>query len=358
MMQRDVLLRLNYAIKLLTMNNTDKSFLDLNKKEISKIIDQFKEPSYRKDQLEEWIYKKFVKNWNDMNNLPLELISSLKSSFKLHPLTEIDSSGVSSDPAQKFLFQTNKNNMIESVLMYQKNRITICVSSQSGCAVDCKFCATASMGFKENLSPGEIVDQFLQLSSRSKSRVTNVVFMGMGEPFLNYKNVSKAAEVMNKKINIGSRKITISTAGIVSKIYKMADDGLPYKLAISLNAPNDEIRKKIMPLTVNNPITELIKSAEYYYSKSKRFVTFEYVLLDSINDTAECAYELIDLLKNIPCKLNLIPYNEIGGRYSRPSSKKIDIFINSLKNAPFTVTVRWSKGTKIDAGCGQLAVKN
>ena len=242
--------------------------------------------------------------------------------------------------------------------MYQKNRTTICVSSQSGCAVDCKFCATALMGFKENLSPGEIVDQFLHLSKKSKSRITNVVFMGMGEPFLNYKNVSKAAEIMNKKINIGARRITISTAGIVSKIYKMADDKLPYKLAISLNAPNDEIRKRIMPLTINNPIKELIKSAEYYYGKLKRFVTFEYVLLEDINDSEACAFELMKLLQDIPCKLNLIPYNEIGGKFSRPKNKSIDTFIDALKNAPFTVTVRWSKGTKIDAGCGQLAVKN
>ncbi len=357
-MQRDVLLRINYTIKLLTMKNTDKSFLDINKEEIRKIIEKLGGPSYRLDQLDDWIYKKYVQTWQDMNNLPPKFISDLDSLFNLHPLTEIDSSGQSSDTAQKFLFQTSKKNKIESVLMYQKNRTTICVSSQSGCAVDCKFCATALMGFKENLSSGEIVDQILHLSNRSKSRVTNIVFMGMGEPFLNYKNVSKAAEIINKKINIGARKITISTAGVVSKIYKMADDRLPYKLAISLNAPNDEIRKKIMPLTINNPIQELIKSAEYYYSKLKRFVTFEYVLLDKINDTESCAFELIDLLKDIPCKLNLIPYNEIGGEFSRPSNKSIDAFISALKNAPFTVTVRWSKGTKIDAGCGQLAVKS
>ena len=340
------------------MNYTDKSFLDLSKKEISEVVENFGELSYRSDQLEDWIYKKHVERWRDMNNLPKKFVDKLSSSFKLHPLTEISSLGQSNDPAQKFLFQTSKKNKIESVLMYQKNRTTICVSSQSGCAVDCKFCATALMGFKENLSPGEIVDQFLHLSKKSKSRITNVVFMGMGEPFLNYKNVSKAAEIMNKKINIGARRITISTAGIVSKIYKMADDKLPYKLAISLNAPNDEIRKKIMPLTINNPIKELIKSAEYYYSKLKRYVTFEYVLLEDINDSEACAFELMDLLKDMPCKLNLIPYNEIGGKFSRPKSKSIDAFIDALKNAPFTVTVRWSKGTKIDAGCGQLAVKN
>ncbi len=340
------------------MNNNDKSFLDLTNLEIRKAVKNLGEQPYRIDQLENWIYKKYVQSWQDMNNLPPKFISDLDSLFKLHPLTEIGSSGTKNDFAQKFLFQTSKKNKIESVLMYQDKRTTICVSSQSGCAVDCKFCATASMGFKENLSAGEIVDQFLYLSSRSTSRVTNVVFMGMGEPFLNYRNVSNAAEIINKKINLGARKITISTAGVVSKIYKMADDKLPYKLAISLNAPNDEIRKKIMPLTKKNPIEELIKSADYYYNKLKRFVTFEYVLLNSVNDSEKCASELIDLLKYIPCKLNLIPYNEIGGKYSRPNNQSINTFIDVLKNAPFTVTVRWSKGTKIDAGCGQLAVKN
>jgi 23S rRNA (adenine2503-C2)-methyltransferase len=340
------------------MNNNDKSFLDLTNVEIAKVVKDLGEQPYRTDQLDHWIYKKYVQSWQEMNNLPPKFVSDIDSLYRLHPLTEIGFSGKTNDPAQKFLFQTSKKNKIESVLMFQKNRTTICVSSQSGCAVDCKFCATALMGFKENLSPGEIVDQFLHLSNRSKSRVTNVVFMGMGEPFLNYKNVSRAAEIINKKINLGARKITISTAGVVSKIYKMADDKLPYKLAISLNAPNNEIRKKIMPLTNNNPIEELIKSADYYYSKLKRFVTFEYVLLNNVNDSEECALELIDLLKNIPCKLNVIPYNEIGGKFSRPSNKSINTFIDVLKNAPFTVTVRWSKGTKIDAGCGQLAVKN
>ena len=212
------------------------------------------------------------------------------------------------------------------------------------------------MGFKQNLSTGEIVDQVLQLSNRSSLKITNVVFMGMGEPFLNYQKVVEAAKIMNEKMNLGSRRITISTAGIVSKIYQMADDKLPFKLAVSLNAPNDEIRKEIMPLTTTNPINELLKAAEYYYNKLRRFITFEYVLLENVNSDEKCARQLIHLLKNIPCKVNLIPYNEIESEYKRPSNSSINNFERILKEAPFTTTVRWSKGTNIDAGCGQLAV--
>ena len=340
------------------MKNTDKSFVDLDNQQIVDILNQLEAEPYRLDQLNDWIYNKYAQSWYDMTNIPLELIKKLDSEIELHPLKEIDSSGTNTDSAKKYLFSTGENNKIESVLMYQKNRTTICVSSQSGCAVDCSFCATASMGFKQNLSPGEIVDQVLQLSHKSKSRITNVVFMGMGEPFLNYRGVVNAAEILNKKMNLGSRRITISTAGIVSKIYQMADEKLPYKLAVSLNAPNDEIRKKIMPLTLKNPIKELIRSAKYYYSQIKRFVTFEYVLLKDVNSSEQCAYELIELLEGIPCKVNLIPYNEIGGVFSRPSDESIENFVHILKQAPFTVTVRWSKGTNIDAGCGQLAVSN
>ena len=340
------------------MKNNNKSFIDLDNSEIQKIFKQFGAEPYRLKQINDWIYNKHIQEWQEMINIPKDLIASLNAETALHPLKEINCSGSKNDPTQKYLFLTSKNNKIESVLMRQKNRTTICVSSQSGCAVDCDFCATASMGFMQNLSSGEIVDQALQLSNRSSSKITNVVFMGMGEPFLNYKRVIEAAKIMNEKMEIGSRRITISTAGIVSKIYQMADDKLPYKLAVSLNAPNDDIRKKIMPLTLTNPINELLKAAEYYYNKVRRFITFEYVLLEDINSSEECAHQLIQLLNNIPCKVNLIPYNEIGSSYSRPDNYTINNFERILNEAPFTTTVRWSKGINIDAGCGQLAVSN
>jgi 23S rRNA (adenine2503-C2)-methyltransferase len=339
------------------MKNEVKSFIDFSSSEIHKALSECGADSYRLNQINDWIYSKYVQKWEDMANLPKDLLMKLSTLAPLHPLEEINCSGLGSDPTQKFLFLTSKKNKIESVLMRQGSRVTVCISSQSGCAVDCDFCATASMGFKQNLSTGEIVDQVLQLSNRSSLKITNVVFMGMGEPFLNYQKVVEAAKIMNEKMNLGSRRITISTAGIVSKIYQMADDKLPFKLAVSLNAPNDEIRKVIMPLTITNPINELLKAAEYYYSKLRRFITFEYVLLENVNSDEKCARQLIHLLKNIPCKVNLIPYNEIESEYKRPSNISINNFERILKEAPFTTTVRWSKGTNIDAGCGQLAVR-
>ena len=339
------------------MKNEVKSFIDFSSSEIHKALSEYGADSYRLNQINDWIYSKYVQKWEDMANLPKDLLMKLSKLAPLHPLKEINCSGLGSDPTQKFLFLTSKKNKIESVLMRQGSRVTVCISSQSGCAVDCDFCATASMGFKQNLSTGEIVDQVLQLSNRSSLKITNVVFMGMGEPFLNYQKVVEAAKIMNEKMNLGSRRITISTAGIVSKIYQMADDKLPFKLAVSLNAPNDEIRKVIMPLTITNPINELLKAAEYYYHKLRRFITFEYVLLENVNSDEKCARQLIHLLKNIPCKVNLIPYNEIESEYKRPSNISINNFERILKEAPFTTTVRWSKGTNIDAGCGQLAVR-
>ena len=338
------------------MKNEVKSFIDFSSSEIHKALSECGADSYRLNQINDWIYSKYVQKWEDMANLPKDLLMKLSTLAPLHPLKEINCSGLGSDPTQKFLFLTSKKNKIESVLMRQGSRVTVCISSQSGCAVDCDFCATASMGFKQNLSTGEIVDQVLQLSNRSSLKITNVVFMGMGEPFLNYQKVVEAAKIMNEKMNLGSRRITISTAGIVSKIYQMADDKLPFKLAVSLNAPNDEIRKKIMPLTTTNPINELLKAAEYYYIKLRRFITFEYVLLENVNSDEKCARQLVHLLNNIPCKVNLIPYNEIESEYKRPSNSSINNFERILKEAPFTTTVRWSKGTNIDAGCGQLAV--
>lgn len=339
------------------MKNEVKSFIDFSSSEIHIALSECGADSYRLNQINDWIYSKYVQKWEDMANLPKDLLMKLSRLAPLHPLKEINCSGLGSDPTQKFLFLTSKKNKIESVLMRQGSRVTVCISSQSGCAVDCDFCATASMGFKQNLSTGEIVDQVLQLSNRSSLKITNVVFMGMGEPFLNYQKVVEAAKIMNEKMNLGSRRITISTAGIVSKIYQMADDKLPFKLAVSLNAPNDEIRKEIMPLTTTNPINELLKATKYYYNKLRRFITFEYVLLENVNSDEKCARQLVHLLNNIPCKVNLIPYNEIESEYKRPSNSSINNFERILKEAPFTTTVRWSKGTNIDAGCGQLAVR-
>ena len=334
-----------------------KSFFDLTSSELNEILLDVGEKRFRIKQINNWIYNQNVRSWDEMINLPLSLIKYLKSEILLHPLKLVSINGSENDKTRKFLFQTTRGNHIESVLMREKNRTTVCVSSQSGCILDCNFCATASMGFLQNLSANEIIDQVILLSSYTKSKITNVVYMGMGEPFMNYRQVIESGKLLNKNMGLGARRITISTAGIAPKIRQIADDNYSFKLAISLNATNDEVRKKIMPITLKHSFKEIIDSAKYYYSKTKRLITFEYVLLNGINDSTNDAKELVKLLKGFPCKLNIIPYNEIGGDYIRPEVKDINQFLFHLKPAKFIVTVRWSNGTDIDAGCGQLAIR-
>ena len=334
-----------------------KSFFDLTSSELNEILLDVGEKRFRIKQINNWIYNQNVRSWDEMINLPLSLIKYLKSEILLHPLKLVSINGSENDKTRKFLFQTTRGNHIESVLMREKNRTTVCVSSQSGCILDCNFCATASMGFLQNLSANEIIDQVILLSSYTKSKITNVVYMGMGEPFKNYRQVIESGKLLNKNMGLGARRITISTAGIAPKIRQIADDNYSFKLAISLNATNDEVRKKIMPITLKHSFKEIIDSAKYYYSKTKRLITFEYVLLNGINDSTNDAKELVKLLKGFPCKLNIIPYNEIGGEYIRPEIKDINQFLFHLKPAKFIVTVRWSNGTDIDAGCGQLAIR-
>ena len=338
------------------MTREEKSYIGFNEVEAKELLLSIGAEAFRYEQIQNWIFDNFVENWEEMENLPKDLIELLSNKIQLHPLQINLVSGSEYEPTQKFLFKTKSGHSIESVLMHEKKRTTVCISSQVGCAVDCKFCATASMGFIKNLNAYEIIDQVLHLERISKHKITNIVFMGMGEPFLNYKNVIKAAKFLNHKMGFGARRITISTAGIVPKIRKIAEENHQFKLAISLNAVTEIERKKIMSLTNTHSLNELIKSAQYYYHKTRRLITFEYVLLKGINDSPLAAKRLISLLRGLECKVNVIPYNEIGGDFNRPNETTIQNFLKELKVAPFNVTVRWSKGTDINAGCGQLAV--
>ena len=340
------------------MSMIKKSYIELNRKEAKSLLNKLGAEPFRVEQIHNWIYENHVESWEKMENMPKQLREALSSEIQLHPLEIIHITGSQNEPTQKFLFKTRNGDNIESVLMYDKDRITVCLSSQVGCAVDCKFCATASMGFIKNLSVGEIIDQVIHLERMSKSKITNVVFMGMGKPFLNYNRVMDAANMLNQDMGFGSRRITISTAGIVPKIRQMADENHQFKLAISLNSIDEKNRKKIMPLTNTHPLSDLIDSARYYYQKTRRLITFEFVLLKGINDSPTEGKRLIAFLEGLPCKVNVIPYNEIGGEFSRPDENTIQTFLQILYDAPFTVTVRWSKGTDINAGCGQLANKS
>ena len=313
---------------------------------------------FRGKQLFHWVYKKQVDSINAMNTLPSSFRDLLTDEYVLHPLKLIKKTGSDLEQTQKFLLQLPYGEKIESVVMEEKKRVTLCVSTQVGCAVDCKFCATAKMGFIKNLTAGEIVDQYLLILNSINKRITNVVFMGMGEPFLNYQQVIKAANLLNHKegINLSAKRITISTVGIIPKIIRYTQEGHKYKLAISLNGSSQDQRLKIMPISKTHSMDALIKSAWDYYHISKKLITLEYVLLSGVNDDIVDADRLMNLIGNLPCKLNLIPYNEINGPFYRSSEEKIERFLNRLERANFTVTIRWSKGTDISGGCGQLAV--
>jgi len=243
--------------------------------------------------------------------------------------------------------------------MVENNRHTVCLSSQVGCVLDCHFCATGELGLKRNLSTGEIVDQLIYVRENTDQPITNVVFMGMGEPFHNYDNVLNASDIFHspKGFNLASTRITISTAGLLPQINKFIKEKRRYKLAISLNASNDKVRTEIMPINKKWSINDLIKSGKEYSNQKKRLIMFEYVLLKGINDSEEDALELARLLQGIPCKINLIPYNEIEGKYQRPDETTITKFSEILHNYrdEYRVLVRWSKGQDIAAGCGQLA---
>ena len=290
---------------------TDKtSLIGKSLEGLVKICEDNDVKSFRAKQLFNWLYRNKVNDFDAFNNLPKELITFLRSEYCIHPLTFVRATKSTSELTNKFLFKTQSGALIESVLMNDDDRVTLCLSTQVGCALDCKFCATAKMGFKENLKPGEIVDQYLMISQKINKQITNIVFMGMGEPFLNYRNVIKSAHLLHNPngINMGYKRITISTAGVIGKIERFTKEKEKFKLAISLNGTTNEQRKAIMPITKKNALVDLLDASKKYTEQSNTWLTFEYVLLKECNDSIEDAARLIKLLYDIKkCKLNVIP---------------------------------------------------
>jgi len=315
---------------------------------------------YRTKQLIDWLYNKGVTDFESMTNLSKETREKLVNEFNLLKLNVVGEIKSPAEDTLKFLFELPDQRRVESVLMWHGRRRTLCVSSQVGCPLDCKFCATGRMGLIRNMTAAEIVEQVLyaqRLLRAQGDELTNVVMMGMGEPLLNFDQVIRAIRLMNLDYGaaIGIRRITLSTAGHVPGIERLAQEGLKIGLAVSLNATTDAQRSQIMPINKKWPIDELLAAVKAYYDQIGRRVTFEYVLLHGLNDTAEDAHRLIDLLGNIPCKINVIPWNPIDGMaYKRPPQPVIDQFIDILTQARLTATVRYSKGDDIAAGCGQL----
>lgn len=328
--------------------------------ELREYVTSLGEKSFRASQIFAWIYRRNVTSFDEMTDISRQFRARLQENAVIGQLPVVNSVSTPAADAQKFLFQLPDGNHVESVLISEGKRQTVCLSSQIGCALGCKFCATATLGFKRNLEIWEILEQFLAIQRLTQAEITNVVIMGMGEPLLNYDKVIKACHLLNHADGpaIGHRKIVISTSGIVPGIIRFTDEKQPFKLAISLNAPTNAQREAIMPINRKYPLEELIDAARYYAKKSRLRITFEYVLLKELNDRPEDAKNLKRLLAGIPCKINLIPYNEVGQDSKRPTTGRIEQFCSHFKDYPAVVSVRWSKGTDIDAACGQLAARN
>lgn len=338
---------------------TKKVLSGLNIAELEELMSELKASSFRAKQIQNWIYLKSVSSIDEMSNLSLKFREEL-SKVAVVTQTKIVKKQVSKDGTIKYLVEFADGECVETVLMRFDNRanLTACVSCQVGCAVNCSFCATGKSGFVRNLSAAEIVEQVLTIQRDTGLKVTNVVFMGQGEPLLNLENVLKAIELLNTECQIGSRRITVSTSGIAPKIEEFAMANNQSTLAWSLHAPIDSIRDNIMPINKKYPIAEMKKALNKYFEIAGRRVTIEYLLIKDLTDTIDCAKKLAELLNGIKCNINLIPYNSVvENDYQKPSNNSVMKFKYLLEHSGKKVTVRLERGVDIDAACGQLRGK-
>ena len=336
-----------------------KNIKDYNLEELKQEFIKIEEKPYRAEQVFKWIFEANVESFNEMTNISLELRKKLEEEFTLNTFKIIQKQE-SSDGTKKYLFDILDGNAIESVLMEYKYGKTICVSSQVGCKMGCKFCASTGIPFIRNLTSGEIVEQILAVQRDENIKISNVVFMGIGEPLDNFENVINAIGILNnqKGLNIGARHISISTSGLVPKIYELADMNLQCTLSISLHATNDEKRSSMMPVNNSYNIEELLKACKYYISKTNKRISFEYALAKDNNDNLDDAKELVKLLKGMLCHVNLIPINKIqNGKYDKSSNEQIIKFRDYLNEHGIVATIRRELGKDIDAACGQLRRK-
>lgn len=331
----------------------------LKLEEIEQFTEEMGATKFRAKQIHNWIYSKSVSTIDEMTNLSKNFREELKQKAVVTD-TKIKTKQVSDDGTIKYLIEYPDGECVETVLMRFDNRanLTACVSSQVGCAVNCSFCATGKRGFIRNLTYQEIIEQVLTIQRDTGLKVTNVVFMGQGEPLLNLKNVLKALEIFNDDFQIGARRITLSTSGIVPQIDELAKSELQSTLAISLHAPNHKLRAELMPIENKYHIDEVKKALLNYVEKTGRRITVEYILIHKFNDTLECAKELAHFLKDLKCNINLIPYNNVNDtKYQKSTNNDIMKFKYLLEHSGKKVTVRLERGADIDAACGQLAGK-
>lgn len=328
---------------------------DLTLDEIENELLAMGEKKYRAKQIFAWLFRN-VETFEEMTDLSKDLINKLNNKFYIKNLEMADFQK-SKDGTIKYLFKLNDGNAVESVMMKYKYGNTACVSNQVGCKMGCNFCTSAKIGFVRNLTPGEIISQILEIEKQSNEKISNVVFMGIGEPLDNYDNVMKAIRLINdpKGLNIGARHISISTCGLINNIKRLADENLQCNLCISLHSSKDEVRTSMMPINKRFSISEVMEACRYYIEKTNRRITFEYALVDGVNDSLNDALHLSKLLKGMLCHVNLIPINKIkDGVYEKSSTEKILAFRDFLNEKGIVATVRRELGSDISAACGQL----
>lgn len=323
----------------------------------------FGEPGFRAKQVYQWLWEKTCTNFDEMSNLSKSLRETLKTQFEICAV-KIHQSQISEDRTIKNSFKLYDGNLVEGVLIPTTERMTACVSSQVGCSLTCKFCATGYMERKRNLNADEIFDQVVLIAKQAeqnyKLALSNIVYMGMGEPLLNYANVLRSIERITAEdgLNMSYKRITVSTAGIAKMIKKLGDDGVKFNLALSLHAANDAKRNEIMPINEQNSLKALAEALKYYFAKTKNPVTYEYIVFNNFNDELSDAQELARFCKHVPCKVNLIEYNPISlADFKNAEVDKIEAFADYLKSQGIITNIRRSRGKDIDAACGQLAIK-
>ena len=344
--------------------NKKKDIRALTKEALRDFFVENGDKAFRGNQVYEWMWSKASHTFEDMTNVSKATRAMLEENFVINHI-KVDSMQRSKDGTIKNGIKLHDGFIVESVLIPTPKRTTACVSSQVGCSLDCKFCATSRLKRMRNLNPDEIYDQVVAIDNQSRlyhnHKLSNIVFMGMGEPLMNYNNVIKSIEKITSPEGLGMspKRITVSTSGVPKIIKKMADDGVKFNLAVSLHSAIDEVRTSIMPFNTNFPLDDLRASLEYWYEKTERIITYEYIVWKGINDRKEDIQALVKFCSYVPCKVNLIEYNPIDdGEFQQASSSAINSYISNLEMHDITVNVRRSRGKDIDAACGQLANKS
>jgi len=343
--------------------NTKKDIRSLTKEQLRQFFVENGDKAFRGNQVYEWLWSKSAKKFEEMTNLSKQTRQMLQNNFVINHVA-VDKMQKSVDGTIKNAIKLHDSLLVESVLIPTRTRTTACISSQVGCSLDCNFCATAKLKRMRNLNADEIYDQVVEIDKQSQlyhnHKLTNIVFMGMGEPLLNYKNVMESIDKITNDEGLGmsAKRITLSTVGIPKMIKKMADDEVKFNLAVSLHSAIDEVRSKLMPINDKNNLETLMESLQYWYQKTKRKITFEYLVLKDYNDRPEDIKALVRYCKRIPSKVNIIMYNAIEGEPFQPAKKEIvEQYVNELETNGITAKIRKSRGDDIDAACGQLANK-